>query len=123
MIRLPWHHRVTLRQKLVVGLGVNSLIVASIVASSVLINGGMTDSLKTIRDEAFPQALASLDIENSVNLMVLGIEASTESATQTFIDEAESVLGDLTRRIEELQALMEGRTSIVSSLQILNYNV
>lgn len=123
MIRLPWRYRVTLRQKLVVGLGVNILIVASIVASSVLITGGMTGSLETIRDEAFPQALASLDIENSVNLMVLGIEASTESSTQTFIDEAESVLGDLNRRIEELQALMEGRTSTVSSLQILNKDV
>ena len=96
MIRLPWHSRVTLRQKLVVGLGVNILLVASIVASSILITGGMTGSLETIRDEAFPQALASLEIENSINLIVLGIEASTESGTQTFIDEADILLVEST---------------------------
>jgi methyl-accepting chemotaxis protein len=114
---------VTLRQKLVVGLGVNILIVASIVASSILITGGMTGSLETIRDEAFPQALASLEIENSINLIVLGIEASTESGTQTFIDEAERVQGELNKQIEDLKVLMEGRSSTVASMETLNEEV
>ena len=123
MIRLPRRLHLTLRQKLVVGFGINILLVAAIVASSILITGGMTGSLETIRDEAFPQALASLDIQNSINLIVLGIEASTESGTQVFIDEAENVQNGLNTRIEELKTLMVGRTKTINSLEKLNNEV
>lgn len=123
MIRLPRRLHLTLRQKLILGFGVNILLVAAIVASSIMITGGMTGSLEIIRDEAFPQALASLDIESSINLIVLGIEASTESGTQTFIDEAESVQESLNVRINELKVLMEARTSTIESLETLNREV
>ncbi|MDT8285059.1 MAG: hypothetical protein RQ767_05995, partial [Thermovirgaceae bacterium] len=123
MFNLKRKARLTLRRKLMLGFGINILLVAAMVASSIMITGGMTESLETIRDEAFPQALASLDIESSINLIVLGIEASTESGTQTFIDDAEDVQAGLTRRIEELKTLMVDRTKTVRSLEILSSEV
>jgi methyl-accepting chemotaxis protein len=113
----------TLRQKLILGFGIIVLLVAAIVASGIVITGGMSGSLEMIRDEAFPQALVSLDIENSINLIVLGIEASTESGAQTFIDDAGRVLQSLNSRIEDFKVFMEGKDVILESLDTLNMEV
>ena len=123
MIDLKRIFRLTLRQKLILGFGLNILLVAAMVASSIMITGGMSGSLETIRDEAFPQALASLDIESSINLIVLGIEASTESGTQTFIDDAEKVQKNLNLRIKEMKTLLSGRTNTIKSLEMLDGEV
>ena len=107
----------SLRQKLLLGFGINILFVAAIVLSTTLILGGTTSSVKLIQDEAFPLALAGIEVERSIHSMVLEIKAAVESPTPSGLDKARKVRDALSLPIGNLMFLMERDPQAMAALQ------
>lgn len=99
--------RLTLRQKLFYGFGFNILIILALVVFNTIIIKGMTVSVRTIEGEAFPQAVASLQLESAIHHMVNGIETSIETGNQNFLDEAKLVYEQSNQHLSELVSLLE----------------
>jgi methyl-accepting chemotaxis protein len=96
----------TLRRKLFLGFALILAMVAVMIASSIYIMSGTTGSLKTIQEAAFPQAMAGIELENSIQLIVLGIESSADAGNSAGLASAQETYNDLNTRIDELTKLL-----------------
>ncbi|MGD8353068.1 MAG: hypothetical protein PVJ01_02790, partial [Pseudomonadota bacterium] len=115
--------RLTLRQKLLFGSGVNILFLAAIVLSTTLLLGGTVSSVRMIQDEASPLALTGIEVENSIHRMVMEIKAAAKSPTPSGLDEARRIRDELSRPVGNLMFLMEKDPEAMEALQSIDKGV
>ena len=115
--------QVSVAFKLRAGFGAIILLIGGMVIASYVLLGGISSSLETIRDVAFPQAIASIEIDSSINQIILGIESAADAGVMGALDRPRAAQKKVSARISELKKLLRRDTGAQKSLDAVDGGV